>query len=359
MAKGYDLPPFRTGAEQTIANRADDFFAFNAKEDGVIVEKDETHVTIQYKSGLKDSVLLGTKHGVVSGTTVPHEFISDLEVGKKCKKGDVVAYDSGFFTRDVINPNIVSLKTSLLAKTVFWESADTTEDSSVVTEELGNKLATNISYTKKIMVDFETAVYNLVKLGTKVEHDSILCTLVDSISADVMKSDPDAIKALQQIASSNPKAKTHGTVSKIEVIYHGEIEEMHPTLQEIVKGDNKRRAATAKLLNDGSPAIGQVDESIHFDTQKLTKGNIGITIYIDSDLGITSGDKLVFGNMLKTTISRVEVNPIVTEDGQKVDAIFGYQSVSDRIVLSPEISGTMNTVLKKLSKEMVNIYEKG
>lgn len=45
-----------------------------------------------------------------------------------------------------------------------------------------------------------------------------------------------------------------------------------------------------------------------------------------------------------------------TVSGQDIDLIFGYQSVSDRIVDSVMIQGTSNTLLKHFTKEVVELY---
>ena len=45
-----------------------------------------------------------------------------------------------------------------------------------------------------------------------------------------------------------------------------------------------------------------------------------------------------------------------TESGKPIDAIFGYQSISNRIVTSAEVVGTTNTLLKEITKEVINIY---
>ena len=64
----------------------------------------------------------------------------------------------------------------------------------------------------------------------------------------------------------------------------------------------------------------------------------------------------MFGNQLKSTCSKVTTSPILSEDGQVIDAFFGYQSVSDRIVVSPEICGIMNKVLQELSIQMAKQF---
>lgn len=45
-----------------------------------------------------------------------------------------------------------------------------------------------------------------------------------------------------------------------------------------------------------------------------------------------------------------------TKSGKPIDAIFGYQSISNRIVTSAEVIGTTNTLLREITKEVINIY---
>ena len=45
-----------------------------------------------------------------------------------------------------------------------------------------------------------------------------------------------------------------------------------------------------------------------------------------------------------------------TQSGKPIDAIFGYQSISNRSVQSAELIGTTNTLLKLISQEVIDIY---
>lgn len=45
-----------------------------------------------------------------------------------------------------------------------------------------------------------------------------------------------------------------------------------------------------------------------------------------------------------------------TKSGKPIDAIFGYQSISNRIVTSAEVIGTTNTLLREITKEVIGIY---
>lgn len=61
---------------------------------------------------------------------------------------------------------------------------------------------------------------------------------------------------------------------------------------------------------------------------------------------------------MKTVFSEVLPHEIRTESGEIIDAIFGQKSIADRIVLSPELIGTTNTLLDVIGKRASEIYRK-
>lgn len=62
---------------------------------------------------------------------------------------------------------------------------------------------------------------------------------------------------------------------------------------------------------------------------------------------------------MKTVFARVMSGVNETEGGEEVDAVFGYQSISNRVILSPEIMGTTNTLLRVISNKVAEVYKKG
>ena len=88
----------------------------------------------------------------------------------------------------------------------------------------------------------------------------------------------------------------------------------------------------------------------------LGADNVIIRVYITEDLGMGVGDKLVVANQLKSTLGRIWTEPTVSEDGKPVDVMFGYQSVDNRIVGSPELIGTTATILIELGKRAFKAY---
>ena len=81
-----------------------------------------------------------------------------------------------------------------------------------------------------------------------------------------------------------------------------------------------------------------------------------LKVYIRVRLTQAIGDKGVFANQMKSIVSDVYTNSITTESGERVDAVFSYRGMLNRIVNSPILIGTTNRVLKHVSKQVADIY---
>lgn len=355
--EGYEALPYRTGYEEVIGGRVDSLFVTTAELDGVVVSVKPDYLTVDYTGGRRKAYALGIKHGLVTGVVIPHRLVCDMVAGQTFKKGSVLLFNSGFFQRGELNPEHVVYKAGAVKAVAFMENSDTDEDGSVVSSQLASILKTQGTTLHGIIVDFDKVVHNLVHVGDVLDPESILCSLENYIGDDLVAKDAEAIRALNRITVNTPKAKVYGRVSHIEVLYFGRVEDMHVSLIQLVEKYDGLRAKHVTKLANGGAKTGKIDESIRVNGKKLTQNQLAIKIYIDGDITLSSGDKLVFGNALKTTVSRVATDPMTTQDGMIVDALFGYQSVSARIVKSPEIAGPMNSILKALSKQMGTNYK--
>jgi hypothetical protein len=354
-AIGYRPTPLRTGYEQVLAHRVDDLFAYTAKEDGVVTAVSPKAITITYKDGLTRSVELGRRFGIVAGTTMPHTIESTLKEGDKVKKGDLVAFNSHYFEVDPHDPKQAIWKAGVMVKTAVLECADTLEDSSVISEETAAKMAAYTTKVREIVVKFDQSIHQLVSVGDDVEGESILCTIEDPFTANNTLFGDDSLNSLRLLSQYTPRAKYHGKVEKIEVYYNGETEDMSESLKAITQSSDKLRRQKAKELNE-TYTNGQVDASMHVDKRPLEMDHLVIKIYITGLQPASVGDKGVFGNQLKTIFGRVMSGKNETESGTKVDALFSYESIAARIVLSPEIMGTTNTLLRVISKRVADVY---
>lgn len=346
---GYEPSPLRTGYEMVLAHQVDPIFAVTAKAPGVVAEVTEESILIRYDDPeLPDlRAEIGRYYGNVSGTIVPHDVITDLSVGQRVVKDHVVVWNSGFFDRDLMVPTQVVWKAGVMACTALMETPDTLEDSCVISEKVSKLFEMNTTHVREVLVNFKQDVRNLPYPGQTLEADSILCNIIDTLSSGDGAFDTEVIDTLSALARNSPRAKYDGVVGKIEVTYNGDLEDMSETLRELVIQDEKRRARKAKRLKKGV-ASGHIRD-LEMDT-------LLIKIYIDSSLSAADGDKGVFGNQMKTVIGRVMSGRNETESGKPLDTIFSYSSPNNRIVLSPDIMGTTNVLLRLATERAVKAY---
>ena len=158
------------------------------------------------------------------------------------------------------------------------------------------------------------------------------------------------------MSSQTPTAKLMGTVERIEVYYHGDKEDMSPTLKAIADASDRSLAQRNKAQSK-QVFTGSVDESFRIDGEPLLLDTLAIRVYITADVPAGVGDKVVIANQMKSVVSEVLDHEVTTEDGQPIDVIFGAQSIYNRIVTSPFVLGTTNVLLGLISEEAARIYE--
>lgn len=286
---------------------------------------------------------------------MPHTLVTNFSVGDKFKVGDVITYNSGFFTPDPLDPKQVLMKGGVLAKTAILEKAHTFEDASVVSETFAARMGTQTTKVRTITVRFDQTIRNLVQVGSEVDIETVLCTIEDSVTASNDLFDGDSLDTLKLMSTNTPSAKAVGKIDKIEVFYHGDIEDMSDSLQDIAKQSDKIRMRKLRGLGK-TPTTGSIDGTVRIDKDPLDVDTMAIRIYITGDISCSVGDKVVFANQMKSIISDVMTGTNKTESGEDIDALFSYVSINNRIVLSPELIGTTTTLLKLMSKRVAESY---
>lgn len=356
FAKGYRPTPLRTGYESILAHRTDDMFAATAEQDGKVTSVTDKGMMVTYKDGSTRAVVLGRRYGKAAGMMLPHQLDTQLKEGQSFKKGDVLAYNQRYFQPNPLVSGQVVWKAGILAKTAIMENPDTLEDSSVISARIGEELETEVTSVRDIVVAFDQALHGLVTSGTPVDIESILCTIEDAVTAENQLFDEQSLDMLRLIAANTPRAKYKGVVEKVEVFYHGELDDMSSSLQDIASASDRERKRLARALS--RPALtGKVDSSTRVESKPLPADSVLIRIYITGPVSAGVGDKAVFANQMKTVIGRVMTGENTTESGIPLDAIFSYQSISNRIVRSPELIGTVNSLLLIISKRVADAYK--
>jgi len=88
----------------------------------------------------------------------------------------------------------------------------------------------------------------------------------------------------------------------------------------------------------------------------LTPETVILRFYIKQDKSMNVGDKLIFGNQLKSVASQVLPDYIEAEDGTKVGAVTSGRGIMQRIINSPVLMGISNRVLEKLEKDVLEMW---
>lgn len=353
---GYTQNQVRTGYEQIIAQRTGDMFAVTAKQPGKVISVTAEGIIVEYQDGTRQGVKLGTIYGNAAGLVIPHSITTTMRIGQVFQPGSTIAYNTGFFEPDVLNPNQVVWKSSTNARTVLLESPDTLEDSSAISESLAERLQTKITKVRTVVVNFDQRIHKLVKPGDAVETESILCIIEDALGSGISSLDEETLDTLRVLSAQSPQAKVQGVIERVELYYHGDKEDMSESLQALSNASDAQIARRNKAI--GAKAFtGSVDENFRIDNEALALDTVAIQIYITSTVKTGVGDKGVFGNQMKTVFGRVFGDGVKTESGLPIDAIFGAKSIDDRIVTSPIVIGTSTTLLRVLAKKMVELYK--
>ena len=344
---GYTAPVIGTGYESVIGQRNSGMFCYTAKQAGRVVELKQNAIIVEYADKSRDHIEIGRIFGKAAGLIIPHDIVTDLKPGQKFNPGDAIAYHNGFFEEDIYNPGRVVMKIYTLARTVLWESDTTFEDASCISRELGSRLATKTTKVKNITVKFDDVVSDVVKVGQNVDFDSVLCVIQDRVSAQSGAFTDATLQTLRMIDSQTPKAGVLGVVDKVEVFYHGILDDMSDSLQKLARAFNSDLKRRQLELN--KPVYtGQVDGSFRIEGDPLEFETACIRVYLTVENTCSVGDKGVFANQMKTVYSGVteEGQDYYSEDGDIIDAIFGGRSIDARIVTSaPDVGIATSTVI--------------
>lgn len=347
----------RTGYDYVIGNRTTDMFAVMAKQDGVVKSVNKHAIVVEYKDGKTKAVSLGRQFGKAEGSVYPHDVVTPLKEGDKFVKGDCIAYNTGFFEQDFLDPSKIVMKTAVMARVALMESPLTHEDSSAISSSLADKLTTKTTKVKSFTINFQQEVRNVVKVGDKVTPTSVLLLIEDEITSGTGTFNEQDLEVLTRLSKLAPKAKYHGTIDKIEVLYNGDKEDMSVSLRSLVEQSDKELATQCK--SSGKPVVnGRVNSDYRVKGTPLTLDKAEIKIYLTVSNSPGVGDKAVFGLQLKSTHAATFGYRITDENGEAVDAIFGARSCANRIVESPYLIGTTSTLLKVFAKKMIEAYRK-
>lgn len=279
----------RTGYDQVIAHRSYDLFAMTASQPGKVLNINKKGIIVEYADGTKQGYELGRRFGNAAGLVIPHEIATQMKVGQEFEVGEAICYNSGFFEPDFFDSKRIVLKNAFNVRTVLWESLQTLEDASSITEKTASKLVTKLTKVKNILVSFDQTVSNLVKVGDKVDYDTVLCYIQDQVTAGNKLFTDETIDTLKMLGAQSPRAHVQGVVEAVEVYYHGDKEDMSESLLELSNESDKRLRYAANSQGKRFMS-GSVDSGFRIEANPLPLDCVAIRLYITTTAPAGVGD---------------------------------------------------------------------
>lgn len=356
-ADNYTVNPLRTSYDTLVAYRTSELYSSTAKKAGKITEVSDYGMTVEYEDGTTDAFPLGYEIGKGAGEYHKHLKVTDRAVGYEFKQGEVLAWDSMFFARDIIDPTRVVWLSGGLARIALGENQFTFEDSIAIVKEFAEASTSPFVKPTEFKVDKTQSIKLHVKLGDEVEYDQILCDIQNPVSAVFDYEDADKFSGLDRIGIKQIKAKQGGVITKIEILYNGDIDDWDESLRSFIKKYDGVRAKASKYRKFYAPN-GNVGGNTSVGKSKIYPDTAIVHIYIDNKIKTTIADKFVVGNQMKGTVGFIYEHPIYTADGRPVHILFSLKSLLNRMVLSLRDKLVANEVNNVYTQRMISKYGK-
>lgn len=289
MCDGYHQATVRTGYDQVIAHRSFDMFAITAPQPGKVLSVNKKGIIVEFADGTKQGYQLGRRFGNAAGLVIPHEIATPLKADNVFQVGEPICYNTGFFEIDFFDPKRIVLKNAFNVRTVLWESLQTLEDASSITEKVAGKLVTSVTKVKTVLLAFDQTVTNLVKVGDEVEYDSVLCYIQDEVTAAGKLFTDETIDTLKMLGAQSPRAHVKGKVEAVEVYYHGDKEDMSESILQLAEESDKRFKYIANSQGKKYYS-GSVDAGFRTDGNSLPMDCVAIRVYITMQAPCGVGD---------------------------------------------------------------------
>ena len=256
-----DASPVLMGnkVESMVAYHLHNEFCFVAKQDGKVVDVQDGVYILEYKDGSHDS--FDTKpvirNNPSDGMYVEIQFKTDLVLGSKFKKNEVVATESRAFTKDD-GELTASMNIGVLAKVAIASIDDILEDSEPMTKKLSERLGYWAIVRKSVSLPCTTKVGDIVKIGDHVNIGDVLIKydkygedeeemrLINEISKNMSS---DQVSEFIDSTSTTLKSTDSGEIIGIKMYCTVELDELSPSMRKLVQSYYNQIKKKDSLLN--------------------------------------------------------------------------------------------------------------
>lgn len=251
------------GADEAMPYLNSSTYVARAEEDGVVKELTNDYMLIEYKSNVvrSDDPNNGSKMRMINlketvkknsdgGFFVTVKLSTDLKLGSKFKKGDILAYDRYSYGTAHESGNL-AYNLGVLTKVAIMNNDEGFEDSTFISHALSESLASEVVTMRDTPpLSKSTNIYSMVKVGQPIQEGEPLIIYQNAFDEEdanmLLKSitDEDIVSDLGRIRI---KSKYTGVVQDIKIYRTCEISEMSSTMKKIVTDYEKGIKATRAM----------------------------------------------------------------------------------------------------------------
>lgn len=354
-AQNYTWGIVRTGYDSILPHRTSELYSKVASRKGKVTALESDQLTVTYDDGSVDKYPLGLVVGEASGEYHRHTRVTDLKVGDKFDKGDIIGWDDQWIARDPFNPGQAVLKKGQMVRMILVEDQDTYEDSIAVSKELAEGSITPFLNPAKFKLRADQSINMLVKIGDEVDYDAILCEIDDSHVDSGMSENSGISNEINRLGIKQVRSRNHGKIVGLDVKYNAPVEDMTPSVKKLVATADKARKRTMETEGK-TPVTGAVNSNLKVVKPVIPPGLVEVSIMIETLDGSTTADKFVVGNQMKATTGFIMPEPIHTEDGKAVHLKQSYKGVMNRIVNSLRDEACTNETVIGFSDAAAKVY---
>ena len=316
------------GLEEVARFHLSSSFSINAEEDGEIIDyNEETKIMIaRYKSGKCRAIDLNPNivKNSGGGFFLSNVLVTDLKVGSKFKKNDVLAYHKDFFKNDEFNNCRMVMGT--LTKVAIMSTYNTYEDSTIITQSLSERCATEMCFLKSAVIGKNSNVFYIVKKGQEISVGEPLVQFDtsyedESINALLANLSETEKSNVLEGARNEIKSKYSGVIEDIKIYSTVDLDEMNPSLRKIVSSYyreiNKKKEILEKYDPESKGSVVKCGMLVTDTTKKIQPNKFGvikgehvedsvlIEFYIKHSEPLEIGSKIANFTALKNTIGEI------------------------------------------------------
>ena len=357
------------GADQALPYLVTNNFAFKAKDDGVVKERTDDYIIIEYKNGSNDFVDIrdNIRKNSDGGFYISLKLDSDLKVGDKVNKGDVVAYDKSSFSSEYGANDNLTYSMGVLTKVAIMSTEEGFEDSTIISKYLSKALTSYIDVKKDISMNKNAILLEIAEKGQYVQEGDTILVYQDAYDEEdvniLMKSLSDDVELISELGRFTIKAKANGYIKDIKVYRTCEEDELSESLKKLVDKVNKpikKIKSTMKKYNiDYVHGLESTDKLPPIGKLKDCEDGVKVEIYLEYEDEMAVGDKLVDYSAIKGVVRTVyeegeEPYSSYRKD-EKIHSILCVASTLARMCAAPIIVGGINKVLIELDRHCKDI----